>query len=278
MITRPAKQRIRACFDRRISRTMRRVGTRRGPASKDLSAMITRYAALVSGLLLATSVTATAQTWDDRLFVNVSIGTQGGTTTSAFTIEQTIYEEPATFSTTREVKGGLYYDIAAGRPLSGNFGLAFSFSGRSSKTDGAFTGTIPDPAGFDSPRTVTGTIADMEHSEGWFSVLAAYFLKVDEKMDVIIMAGPTFVSVNHDAPTDMTVTETATGPTVAATVESLGKTFTGIDVGADLRYMFTPRLGAGAFIGFAKATGDITEGTELSVGGFRFGGGVRVRF
>jgi hypothetical protein len=56
----------------------------------------------------------------------------------------------------------------------------------------------------------------------------------------------------------------------------------GYNVGADLTYRFANNFGVGAMVRYASATVSVTpEGSDASdvkVGGFQFGGGLRIRF
>jgi opacity protein-like surface antigen len=241
--------------------------------------MITRIAVLTSTLVLGTCFNAFAQNaWEDRLFVNVSVGAQPAERTSSASLTQVIYDEAASVTLGRDFGGGTLFDVTIGRPIVGNLGVAVSISGVSSEADGDLTGSIPDPIFFDSPRSVSGAVADLAHSETWIGILAAWRVPVGERLDVIALAGPAFARVAHDVALDFDVTETGGTPGVSVSLDSVSKTFTGIQVGADVRYMFTDLVGAGGFLRFTRASGDIVDGTDITVGGVQVGVGVRLKF
>ena len=243
--------------------------------------MSKRIVAVVCGvvLMLAASVDASAQMqWNDVVFINVNGGVQTGTKTFDTTFASTVYEEAFTVDTTQELKGGGLFDITGGGKIRGNFGAALSFTARSSKSDATAVASVPDPIFFDQFRTVTSTIADLEHSEKWVGILGVWFVPVGEKLDLMLMGGPAVASVTHETPTTATVTETGGAPTVTLGIESLSKSFWGYHIGADLRYMITTNLGVGGFARFNGASGNRTDDNELSLGGFQIGGGLRIRF
>lgn len=241
--------------------------------------MSTRIAVLMGGILLATSVNASAQTsWDDRIFLNVSVGGQVGSRDTTVTLSPTVYGEPASISTIRSVGGSALYDVTVGRPISGNLGAAFSLSGRSASGDATMSASIPDPVFFDRPRTVTDNLPDMTHSERWFGFLATWRVPVNEKFDALLLVGPAVASVKHAAPTVVTVVEQPGGPQVTPTTENISKSFVGIQAGADLRYMLTENFGVGGFLRVSNASGTLVGDSDLSVGGFQVGVGVRVRY
>lgn len=238
----------------------------------------TRIAALAGGVLLATTVSASAQAaWDGGIFVNGSVGVQTGTIDISQTLAPVVYDEPATITTTQEVGAGALYDITAGLMVRRNLGAALSFSARSSTSDGAMTGQVPDPIFFDASRPVSGTIADMGYSEKWLGFLATWLIPAGENLDVMILGGPAVAWVNVDTTTGVAVTETGGTPDVTLTLDTISKSFFGVQVGVDVRYMFTENVGAGGFARISKASGDV-NGSDLSAGGFQLGGGVRFKF
>ena len=63
--------------------------------------------------------------------------------------------------------------------------------------------------------------------------------------------------------------------------EKVSDTTVGFNIGADGTYMFTPRLGAGAFLRYTGGSAELkgSAGTvKLDVGGVQIGAGLRLRF
>jgi hypothetical protein len=252
--------------------------------------MLKTIAAAICGVVVC-SGTASAQVlsvWQEKIFVNISFGgTSGaGDVTQQFSFPY--LDETATIDSTRPVKGGGLFDFTAGAMVIDNWAAGISFSHHSAKSSATFTGNIPDPIFPDMPRVVTGSLPDMVHSEDWFAFLGGYLLPklpkrsylpdFTERMDIMVFAGPVRAGVEHEVVSAATVTEGGSGPEVTLDRQVIHKGFWGVQVGVDLRYMFTRNIGAGGFLRFSGASGDVTEGVNLDLGGFQGGAGVRFKF
>jgi hypothetical protein len=225
--------------------------------------------------------------------VNLSGGGGGGSSTDVSTQFQFEYFlEQATIQTNRRSEAGGFFDFTAGAQVVDNWMAGISFHRRSGDSNGSFTGSIPDPIETDQPRPVSGTIADMRHRESWFALLGGYMLpklpkmpkflakadKVMEKLEIMVLAGPVRAAVEHEIVSNATVVEGGAGPEVTIERRVINKSFWGIQVGVDARYMVTRNFGAGAFLRYSGASGDLTDQVNLDLGGFQGGGGLRLRF
>ena len=140
------------------------------------------------------------------------------------------------------------------------------------------TGSIPDPAEFENPRSVSGTVAGMSHRETWVGIQGVYGLSFNDKTSVLIMGGPAIAKVEHDVVTNASVLESSSGPSVSVETSRQSKTFVGYIFGFDVRYFFHRNIGAGGFLRWTGASGDFDNGSPIEVGGFQFGAGVRFRY
>ena len=255
--------------------------------------MLKTMAAMVCGVVVCGSGTASAQiptwaTWQNKIFVNVTGGGTGGANDvhQQFTFDYLL--EPATIDTTRRAGGGGLFDFTAGAMVYENWAAGISFSKSGGSSDARFTATIPDTIDFDTFREVSGTIPGMEHSESWFAFLGAYvlprltnmpkYIAFMENTDLTVLAGPVRAAVSHEIVSEATVSEGSSGPVVSVTREVRKKSFWGIQIGVDGRYMFTKNIGAGAFLRYSGASGDLTDDVNLDLGGFQGGAGVRIKF
>jgi hypothetical protein len=215
--------------------------------------------------------------WTDKGFVSVSGGIQTGTSDVGNTVVFQQYGEEATLVTTQDVKGGPFFDIAAGYRVWRNLAVGASYTFLQSKSDASIAGTIPDPIRFSTLRSASASVTDLNHRESWIAGLLTWGLPITDKMDILISGGPAFVTVEQELPTGATVTEP--GPTltnIAAT--SVSESALGFIVGADVRYMVTSRIGLGVLAKFATASVDLTDDVKMDAGGFQVGGGVRIKF
>lgn len=250
--------------------------------------MLKTMAAVVCGVVVCGVTTASAQstTWQNKIFVNLSGGGGGGGShDSSRTFQFDYFQEPATIETRRSTDVGGFFDFTMGAQVVDNWMAGISFNRRSGDADGSFNGNIPDPIETDQHRAVSGSIGDMTHKESWFALLGGYMLpkltnvaSFMEKVDIMVLAGPVRAAVEHEIVSNATVSEGASGPVVSIERQVINKSFWGIQVGIDARYMVTRNIGAGAFLRYSGASGDLTDQINLDLGGFQGGAGLRLRF
>jgi len=231
------------------------------------------------GLLAASPASAQGPLY--RGFLNVSFGAQATSRTHDESGTFELYEETGTVEGTREVGAGPLFDVSAGFIVWKNILVGAGYSRFSDKDDVALDARVPDPLHFDRPRSAAITLADAAHNEHAFHVQALYALALTEKLDVMIGGGPSFFSLTQDMLDEIVATEGST-LTVTGTTASVSEGAVGYNVGADLTYLFTDRLGAGFFARYSEATVDMPAGEGatrgVKVGGFQLGGGLRFRF
>ena len=241
---------------------------------------------LTMTLIAAGALEAAAQQapWTDRVFANISIGGQGGSDRLSRTQTFTIYEEEASITSAREVKGGPFFDLVVGRPIRSPFGAALLYSRRADDRGGTVEGSIPNPIVFEQPRQVSATTGRLRHREHWIAPMGVWFHRLPYGLDLMVMGGPAIVRVEHEQIGNVTVSESATGPQLATTTMRIRRTRTGGIILADVRYMLLENVwilegvGVGGFVRYAGASTGLAENQNLDLGGFQGGVGVRIRY
>ncbi len=234
--------------------------------------------ALALTTVLASEALAQPLQWTNKGFVNVTFGAQAPSQDLATNNTFDLYNEQAILSTTQDVGGGLFFDISVGYKVWRNLTVGAGFSRVGSSADLVVDAQIPHPDFFDSPRAVSATASDANHSQPAIHLSGTWMMPVTDKVDVGFQFGPSIFMVSQDLPTGISVSEP--GPTVTdLNVDSVDKTTVGFHFGVDFTYLVTPRIGAGVLARYAWGSADL-DGTDdsLTVGGFQIGGGVRVRF
>lgn len=238
-----------------------------------------RNVVLAAALTLAAAVPAQAQVqWEDRGFVNLSGLAQAASRDVAITGSFELYDEESTFDGRREISSGGLFDVSAGVRVWRNLAAGIGFSRFANSANPEIVALVPDVLLFDSPHQQVVSAGELNHSEKAVHLSAVWFWPVTEKVDFALSAGPSVFNVSQDTVTitDANVepgTSTLTGVTRAA----ISETSVGFNVGIDVTYLLTPRIGAGLLLRYAGAEPEV-GGTTFDVGGFQVGAGLRMRF
>jgi hypothetical protein len=248
-----------------------------------------RLAACVIGLAaLPSQASAQALPWEGRGFINVNFGLQViaedvATTTTNFTI----YDETGKITTAQTIDSQApFFEIGGGFRIAGNFGAGFAYTRLSATGAAEVTAQVPSPVYYEQPRTVTSTLDDLDHIEDGYHFQALYMLPITDKLDIVFSGGPSLFNLKQGVVTSPQITEV--GPpysTVNMTVSQTSTTGSeiGFNVGADVTFRIANNLGIGAIVRYAAATVSLTpegggDSSDVKVGGFQFGGGLRIRF
>lgn len=244
---------------------------------------------IVCGVFAGLPGQAAAQgaTWADRGYINIGWGVESGSSSMSSTKSGSVYEEPATITTTSDFTSGSLFDVAAGVRVFKNLTVGVGFHQEQNDTDGVVTGQIPSPVFFNRPRALSGT-ESLDRKEMATHVNIGWVFPINDKLDVMAYAGPSFFRLNQDVISDVQPNESgATSTTIPATISTgeRKKSVTGYNVGVDATYIVwsndSVRIGAGGFLRFTQASTEVemigsTEPTD--VGGMQFGFGARIRF
>ena len=253
---------------------MKRTSVRQGAAAAALAA------AVVCG-----STTASAQMqWVGRGIVTVGGGLQTNSQAITTLSTQDVYEEQATFSTSQEIESGPVFDVSAGLRVWRNLLVGVGYSRYSDSSSADITARIPHPLVFDAPREVTTTAGDFDHAEDAVHFIATWMVPVTDKIEASVFGGPTIFTVKQAYVTSIGFSETG-APFTSVNVDAPevgddSETAVGYNLGADVTYLVTPRIGVNLFGRYTGATAkfEAVEGGEIKVGGPQFGVGVRFRF
>lgn len=236
---------------------------------------------------LARNAQAQGGTWADRGYVNFSFGVESGTSSLTETANRIVYEESATVTSSTEWTSGSLIDGGVGVRVWRNLTVGVSYHQEENDTSGHLTGSIPSPIFFNRPRQLDQDV-ELERKEKAAHIVLGWVVPINEKFDVMLFGGPSFFRLEQDVVTSVEFGEQ--GPPFTVVVANPGittqkKSLTGFNVGADATYILWSnddvRLGAGGFVRFTQATGDIdmiTGPQSTDVGGMQFGFGARLRF
>lgn len=238
-----------------------------------------RNVVITAVLALAAAAPAQAQVrWEDRGYINLSGAIQAPSHDVTVNRAFTLYDQESTLEGRRKISAGALIDVSAGVRFWDNLALGIGYSRFSDASGMDVTARVPDPLVFDNPNVQVIGSGGLDHTEQGIHLSAVWFWPVTDKIDVAFSAGPSIFSVEQET---VTVNESNVVP-LTSTLTGLtrieeSETTVGLNAGVDVTYLLTRRIGAGLLLRYAGASTDLA-GSDVDVGGFQVGFGVRVRF
>ncbi len=221
----------------------------------------------------------------NSVFISVSGGVQqpSDDVSDHFSFSKNL--ETETIDVTYPRKVGTLFDAGASFRVWKGLAFGAAFSRTTVNGDAEVTASVPHPFFFNQPRTVSGTENGVQHAENGVHLQVQYVVPVSDAVHVILGAGPSWISVEHEVVTDVTVTETypfdtaAFGGAVTKTTKASGS---GFNAGADVTWMFARSVGVGGMVRYTRADVDLEPATgrtlSMKAGGVQAGGGIRFVF
>ncbi len=239
----------------------------------------TRILVLMAGLAMAVASEAQAQTRPAPAtfgFVNINLGVQPQTRSIGTSDAFTLYEEPATLTTSQLIGKGLIADVSGGYRVWRSLSIGVGFSSFKKNSTSSVVASIPDPLFFNQSKTVNANSTGLEHAERAFHLQAVWLVPIAEKIDVALSVGPSFIRVEQQLVSSVTVPAGTQNVNVVVGTEQ--GTAKGANIGIDGTYLVTRNFGAGIFFRYVGGSIDLPSAPALRVGGFQAGLGARVRF
>ena len=231
-------------------------------------------------LFFASAGQASAQmTWTDRGFVNASIGQQWMDQQLVSGASFDIYDETGNWEAVMEVDDSTIFDVSAGYRVWRNLAIAVGYSRTTDSHETALAAVIPDTLEFDSPHHETQDLTGYDREESAIHLSAVWMVPVTDKIDIAVMAGPSFFSVKQPYLAEITVT--SGGTTIGTTTDStVSESATGYHFAVDGTYRILRNIGVGGMLRYAAAKVDAPGivGGSIDAGGFQALIGARFRF
>ncbi|MEZ5318597.1 MAG: hypothetical protein R2752_14450 [Vicinamibacterales bacterium] len=245
-------------------------------------------AAAVLGALGLTATAASAQMirpWTGKGYFNVNGGAQTKARSQTVSDSFPLYDETASWDGTIGVGSSSIVDVSGGVRVWRNVAVGLGYSHYSKGTSAVINASVPDPLFFDQPHGSSVTVPGLEHKERDINLSVVYVMPISDLIDVSVFGGPAFFGLTKSVVTDVTIPAGGTAAT-GATTTTVKRNGTGGHFGVDVRANLLRGLGGqldlgvGIFLRYAGASVDFPEVNEgkVDVGGFQYGGGLRVRF
>jgi hypothetical protein len=235
---------------------------------------------LAMAVLLAGGTDALAQgraLSSGRAYLNINFGAQPQEREISTADTFTLYDEQATVETTQPIKSGPVFEVGGGYRIGRRLGVGASVTFLTAqKTASALQASIPDPIFYDQFKTVTVTTPGLAHQERGVHLRATWFQPITDKLDLALSGGPSFINVEQQLTTTVTVPVGTQEVQVLTGTEN--GTAVGINAGVDVRYMITQRIGVGLAVEYGGGSVDLPSVSDFGVGGLRTGFGLRLRF
>jgi len=230
--------------------------------------------AVCAAIVAATPAPARAQS-GERAFLNFGVGAQPERHSVTASTSFPLYDETATVSAEQHISNGPLFEIGCGAHVTRSLAIGAAFSTFGRPGGGTLTASVPDPIFYNRPANLSRDASDLEHKERSIHVQALYFVPVNEKFDISLSAGPSFIHVSQDLITASV--DSGTGAVTPTPVTETGNAV-GFNAGGQINYLFTSRYGVGLFVGYAGGSVDLPHATGFKVGGFRTGLALQARF
>jgi hypothetical protein len=230
-----------------------------------------------------------------RFFFNVSFGGQWREQTFTDSSTFPYYQETGAVAAAHSIGGGTLFDIGVAARVWKNAAIGLAYSTITNKNDAAISVRVPHPLIFGQSRIASATAADLEHSENVVHLQFMWMIPLTSKIDVTVMAGPSFFTVRQtlatvNAPQDISDVppyETVTITNVSLT--DVKDSPVGVNVAIDGNYLITTMkgvgIGVGGFLRFSGASLDLPttpgmtrDNTDLRAGGPQGALGLRLRY
>ncbi|HEY7170154.1 MAG TPA: hypothetical protein VH417_04855 [Vicinamibacterales bacterium] len=218
-----------------------------------------------------------------RIGVNYGIQTSGDSVSQNFTVQKNV--EPATITSEMPLDQAPVFDIGGWVKLAGRLGVGVSFSRLTRSADATINASIPHPFYFNQPRAISGTQPGLHEEENAVHLDVVGLAAATERIELTVFGGVTFFSAKQDVVTDVQYTESYpfdTATFTGATLSRQSASETGYNVGADVTWSFSERVGVGGLIRFSRASADYavasTNTVSADLGGLQALGGIRFRF
>ncbi len=233
----------------------------------------------VLGVMMLGAVGARAQdSAAPKMYLNVTAGAQPNRRDLASSSTFTVYQEDGTLTSTVRVANGPYFELSAGRRVWRNLAVGVGISYFKSSGTASTVASIPNPVYYNQNRTVTVDSDDLSRKEVGAHIKVSWFVPVNDKIDIALSAGPSFVQVTQDLAIATAADIPAGTQNINVRIEGQKKVGIGVNASFDGTYKFSPKLGVGLLIQYAGGKVDLDAAPDTAFGGFQAGVGIRCRF
>jgi hypothetical protein len=236
--------------------------------------------ALVCLFCLAGVARAGAQVTEDRGYITAAADFLVAGSGFTDTVHPVEFGEPATVTTNYHVGFAPGFTIGGGARVWRHLTVGLEVGRVSHAQNADVSAQVPHPFFFNQPRSVSGT-ATLDRAELGVHVLVAWVAPLSDKWRLAFGGGPSWITVDQDVVTDVTVTQTYpydTATFAGVVTQKASKGHAGFNVGVDATYLFNRHAGLAAGLRYAHASVPLTATATTNAGGAHVMAGLRLRF
>lgn len=231
--------------------------------------------------VVGAAATARAQASSERGYITAAADFLVAGSSFSDQIHPIEFGEPATIDTTYHVKTAPGFALGGGVRVWRRLAIGIEVSRVSHADDADVSAKVPHPFFFNQPRSVSGTATGLNRAELGIHVLAAWVAPLSNRWQLALSGGPSWINVDQDLVTDVTVTQTYpydTATFAGVTTQKITKNHAGFNVGAEADFLFTPRAGLAFGARYSHARVPLSSTASTDAGGGHVSAGLRLRF
>ena len=237
--------------------------------------------AMLAATLTAVDARGQSARSTGRVYVNASGWYQAAPTSFTGVVTPIVFVERASIDTSYRIRSAAGFDVGGGVRVWRHLGVGLDVSRFTRAGGGSVTAQVPHPFYFNRLRPVTGDAPGLEREETGIHAQVLLMMPIAARWQVVLSGGPSWFTAGQDLVQTVTITESYPYDTATfAGITSAHRTGSrvGFNAGADIAYMFTPRVGVGLTAGFSRARIPLDDTVTINAGGAHVGGGIRLRF
>src|SRR5262245_28456639 len=188
------------CRDRRSDRDRNR-----RPALVYIRKTIVILMTLATMTLASTSLALGADDPVKTGFVNFDAGAQPMRRTISASSTFSIYDETGSVDASERIRNGAVFDVSGGVRVWQRIAIGAGFSSFGRSGSGTLSASIPHPAFYDRKLTAVREVTDLQHSERAVHVRVTWFKPINDRVDVALAAGPSFIKITQGVATSIAV-------------------------------------------------------------------------
>lgn len=236
-------------------------------------------------VLAAAPAGAQPARWTDRGYVIVE-GAARFTSASFDAVARPVtFIEAGEVDTTYRVRQAPAIDVAAGARVWRNLAVGADVSFFARATTAAVDASVPHPFLFGRPRSVSGDVSGLDHTETTVHIQARWVVPPTRtrRWQIDLFGGPSLFIVGQDVVQDVTIAQTYpydTATFTGATLAHQSHTHAGFHVGTDVTRLVAKRVALGGSVTASHATIRLStpDGNSVSMPAGGLQAGVVLRF